>query len=204
MPNREDEYYSNQRESLRYCSIHKHYYDAQFGCQLCWLENHRKRESPPLQECPQCKEMSLFHNAGISKYECVNLKCKRIYTKKELEEARSIREQPVNNQDEEEFVEVKSVSEQPVISQDIEEELESESAETLTKCPVCLFNTLEWVPELNLYECQYDKCHGRTFSKEELEEINRKREEPTKGKSWFGNEYWDPKKKRWRKTSRSR
>jgi hypothetical protein len=197
VPNREDEYYSNQRDSLRYCSKHKHYYDAQFGCQLCWLENHAIQESPPLQKCPECSETSLYHNEVTNIYECVNLECKKTYTEEELEETKSRIEQSVNNQNAEQ--ELKSLGEQSANHRNTKEDSESITTEHFTKCPVCLFDTLEWIPELNLYECQYDKCHGRTFSKEELEEIRRIREEPTKGKSWFGNEYWDAKKKRWRK-----
>lgn len=177
MSDREKERWLNQQEPLRYCVIHKRYYDVNVGCQLCWLENHKNAESPPLEKCPKCNETSLFHNTVANTYECVNMKCMHKFTKKELDELNCSGECPA----------------QPQIEQP------STPAETLLKCPVCLFNKLKWIPERNIYECQYDKCHGRTFSKEELEEIYRIREAPTKGKSWFGNEYWDPKKKRWRK-----
>jgi len=35
MPKREDDYWANQKEGLRYCNKHKRYYKEDIGCQLC-------------------------------------------------------------------------------------------------------------------------------------------------------------------------
>lgn len=198
MPNREDEQSVNERDLLRYCVTHKRYYDVKFGCQLCWLETHKRQEIHPLQKCPECNQVSLFYNTVANTYECLNLKCKQTFNEGELEAIKSSSEQlsiaQYSNPKAEPQAEPANAQEKPT-----SEESQSEPTEPFIKCPICLFDTLEWLPERNVYECQYDKCHGRTFTKEELEEIRRKRAEPTKGKGWFGNEYWDPKKKRWRK-----
>lgn len=183
MPNRENERWLNRQDLIRYCVIHKRYYDAKLGCQLCWLETHKKHKLPQLQICPECGEISLFFNLFSNKYECVNLECSHSFTREESEVIRRIKKQSGNMRDSPEIAEISS----------------SVPNKALLKCPVCLFNTLKWIPERNIYECQYDKCHGRTFEKKELEEIYRTRKAPTKGKSWFGNEYWSPKKKRWKK-----
>ena len=68
----------------------------------------------------------------------------------------------------------------------------------LIKCPRCLEMSLFWTEQRNIYECMNIRCQW-IFTKEELEvEIKQKESEP-KGKAWFGNEYFSPKKKKWRK-----
>jgi hypothetical protein len=124
-------------------------------------------------------------------YECLNLKCQRQISKIELDEITVVKGKKIVGQKSKtkaKFQKVHAIKEPNILPE-----------QQMLKCPICLYETLKWVPERSVYECQYDKCHGRTFTREELEEIKRKKEEPVKGKGWFGNEYWDPKKKRWRK-----
>ncbi len=120
MPNREDEFWAAQKEpDLRYCDRHKRYYDAQFGCQRCWLEN-----------------------------------------------------------------------KSPVINEEIQV--------TMIRCPHCTKDSLSWIEKSNQYECFNRKCRW-TYTKEQLAEEIKLREEEPKGKAWFGNMYFDAKKKKWRK-----
>lgn len=88
MPKREDDFWANQREGLRYCYKHKRYYRADFGCQLCLLEQPKEDlntgETPELLDCPKCTHRSLFWNVYTQTYECLNIKCKRIFTEKQL------------------------------------------------------------------------------------------------------------------------
>lgn len=88
MPNREDEFWANQKEGLRYCYKHKRYYRADFGCQLCLLEQPKEdlntSETPELLDCPKCTQRSLFWNVYTQTYECLNIKCKSTFTEKQL------------------------------------------------------------------------------------------------------------------------
>jgi len=86
MPRREDDYWANQKEGLRYCSQHKRYYKEEYGCQLCLLEksdkNRKIQDSPnSLDICPECNRPSLFWNNSTHLYECLNTKCKRYFNK---------------------------------------------------------------------------------------------------------------------------
>jgi len=90
MPKREDDFWASQKEGLRYCSKHKRYYWEDLGCQLCWLEessfDREVKDNPPkLGICPNCHKLSLFLNNSTNLYECLNTKCKRRFTRDELQ-----------------------------------------------------------------------------------------------------------------------
>lgn len=74
MPKREDDFWANQKEGLRYCSKHKRYYRVDVGCQLCRMEDHQGKPSSKLQQCPTCQEISLFQT-GDNLFECLNIRC---------------------------------------------------------------------------------------------------------------------------------
>lgn len=88
MPKREDEFWINDKEGLRYCEKHKRYYRADVGCQLCWLESsgadHKTKDAPALKKCPKCNQESIFWNPKDNLYECLNLSCKRKYNRFEF------------------------------------------------------------------------------------------------------------------------
>jgi hypothetical protein len=92
MPNREDEFWVNQKEDLRYCSVHKRYYDINVGCQLCQLQCNPRiannNLSTKLEECPRCKELSLDWNEKTQRYECLNLRCEYAFSNSEVQEYR--------------------------------------------------------------------------------------------------------------------
>jgi hypothetical protein len=71
----------------------------------------------------------------------------------------------------------------------------------LIKCPQCLNMSLAWFAKLDRYECMYEKCQNK-YTKQQYEKdiklVNDALAEP-QGKAWFGNLYFDPKKKKWRK-----
>ena len=108
---------------LRYCSKHKHWYYHHYGCQFCYLEQAENK--------------------------------------------------PENN-----------------------------SEIQMVKCPKCFKISLAWIESNNRYECMNAKCKN-VFSKEEYEsriqEWEKLLKEEPKGKAWFGNSYFDPKKKKWKK-----
>jgi hypothetical protein len=89
MPNREDEFWINQEEDLRYCSVHKRYYDINVGCQLCFLDKSKNEKintiNIQLKKCPYCKEVSLFWNEIKQYYECLNPPCSHIISKSDVE-----------------------------------------------------------------------------------------------------------------------
>jgi len=88
MPKREDEYWAAEKSDLRYCFKHKRYYRADFGCQLCVIEKLQPIQSidakSRLMKCPKCGKITLFWNEKDGTFECLNLKCKRLFTEKEL------------------------------------------------------------------------------------------------------------------------
>ena len=84
MPKREDDFWANQKEGLRYCSKHKRYYRADIGCQLCWMEEHQGKSSPKLRQCPVCQEMSLLQT-GDNLFECLNVKCPKYQKRQSIE-----------------------------------------------------------------------------------------------------------------------
>jgi len=88
MPKREDEYWAAEKSDLRYCFKHKRYYRADFGCQLCVIEEFQPIQSTNdrsrLMKCPKCSKITLFWNEKEGTFECLNLKCKRVFTEKEL------------------------------------------------------------------------------------------------------------------------
>ena len=89
MPKREDEFWAGQKESLRYCSEHKRYYDERVGCQLCHIDHLSLKvaatEAPQLKQCPQCRRRSLFWNEYAVRFECLKPTCKKTYSKEEYD-----------------------------------------------------------------------------------------------------------------------
>jgi len=76
----------------------------------------------------------------------------------------------------------------------------------LQVCPSCKKQSLMFIQSSNTYECLNTDC-GQTFFKASIEKYNQQikgakqaldslQEKETK--SWFGNQYFDPKKKKWR------
>jgi hypothetical protein len=90
MPNREDEYWQGRKEGELYCPKHKRFYTPEFGCQICYLEKEKEKSSPKppndviVIKCPQCHKVSLLWRTDLEKYECVNPKCLREFTKELL------------------------------------------------------------------------------------------------------------------------
>ena len=88
MPKREDEFWAADKEhDLRYCNKHKHYYRTDIGCQYCGYDNIKSKnnlesenEEISLVKCPSCLETSLFWIEQTKVYECMNFKCKEVYT----------------------------------------------------------------------------------------------------------------------------
>jgi hypothetical protein len=210
MPSREDEYWASEKEEdLRYCSKHKRFYKFELGCQLCYLETsgtNDKRVSTPLEICPSCGQISLFWDTNVGEFECVNLKCKQKITKKDLmlsklkislEKVTEDKPTTVLPQKSEIIpnIVVNSIVEE---SDKAEPELPAQSNEKLVKCLNCLKVSLVWNDRQNKYECLNLKCK-KAYSKQQYEEEKKLREAEPKGKAWFGNEYFDPKKKKWRK-----
>jgi hypothetical protein len=202
MPNREDEFWVSEKEDLRYCSKHKRYYRRDIGCQLCWLgnshPNSKAEEATKLSRCPACSQIALFLDWRNRRFECLNLRCKRILSFEDFFGTQPIEEEPTS-----------SLNRQSGSSNKIETDIRSVKAGELAtsssqpeikpvKCPTCLMISLVWLSSRKIYECQYPKCKA-TFTENELNEINRLRQAEPEGKAWFGNEYYDPKKKKWRK-----
>lgn len=84
MPQRDNEYYVGLGEDLRFCTKHNRYYDVHYGCQLCYLAEHRQYPKVQLYRCPKCERLSLFWNADKYQYECLNTTCKAIITEKDV------------------------------------------------------------------------------------------------------------------------
>jgi hypothetical protein len=77
----------------------------------------------------------------------------------------------------------------------------------LITCPSCKKKSLWFNQSINKYECLNLKDCGQTFFKESIEKYNRQIEQAKleldsltekDTKSWFQNQYFDPKKKKWR------
>jgi ribosomal protein S27AE len=151
MPNREDEYWVNQKENLRYCSVHKRFYDINFGCQLCQLQSNphivSNKVSIKLEECPRCKELSLDLNEKTQLYECLNLRCECAFSNSEVEEYRLNTKNKTNNFD------------------------DNGVKERSDKCPSCENGTLFWNGTMNLYECNECKRRLSRFMKKGLDKL---------------------------------
>lgn len=208
MPKREDESWVSKKSDLRYCSRHKRYYDVKVGCQLCYLDelNLKKEveEIPQLQQCPECKQKSLFWNKDYRLYECLNRDCKKRFAEGEIveKEKKPVRSEKASNQEANEDVPKK--------------ELKEEGERGL--CPFCGSSDVYEIVR-DSWRCK--RCEktfpspsygpGEGFGKEArwfrktTAEFKREvaREEQVSssggGKAWFGNEYFDSKSGRWKK-----
>ena len=91
MPSREEERNLNKKSDIRYCSEHENYYYAEFGCQQCAFVNFKpnisEEKTVQLKKCLKCKRISLFWNSHNEIYECLNKKCKGMYTRNQVTEA---------------------------------------------------------------------------------------------------------------------
>jgi hypothetical protein len=77
---------------LRYCSVHKQWYNLDLGCQSCYIEASKLKDSTEnnhaslqLAKCPQCLNVSLAWFDQLNKFECMNPKCKANFTKAQYE-----------------------------------------------------------------------------------------------------------------------
>ncbi len=173
--------------NLRYCSKHKHWFDVRYGCQECFLEQDKYRSTDnskiSLIKCPLCSKTSLAWFELANRYECMNIQCKQVLSKQEY----ATRIQKLERLQKEQTKDAES---------------ETGSKIEILKCPICLKVSVAWSESNNRYECLNLKCKN-TFSKEgyetRIEEWNRLLTEEPKGKAWFGNSYFDPKKKKWKK-----
>jgi hypothetical protein len=90
MPSREEERHSNKKTDQRYCTEHQTYYYEEFGCQQCAFDDFKPKtapkETPELKKCLKCGRPSLFWNGQNKVYECLNKKCKGIFTKRRVAE----------------------------------------------------------------------------------------------------------------------
>jgi hypothetical protein len=151
MPNREDEFWVNQKEDLRYCNVHKKYYDINVGCQLCQLQSDpnitSNNVSIKLEECPRCKEISLNWNEKTQHYECLNLRCEYTFSSNEVEEYRlNIQLNETNN-------------------------LNKRVNEKSDQCPSCEKGILIWNDKINLYECNECRRRLSRFMKKGLDKL---------------------------------
>jgi hypothetical protein len=91
MPSREEERSANKKSDMRYCTVHRSYYYTEFGCQQCAFVDFKPKtkaeESAELKKCLKCKRTSLFWNSHNEVYECLNKKCKGMYTRNQVAEA---------------------------------------------------------------------------------------------------------------------
>ena len=88
MSKREDEGWSLQRDNLKYCRTHSHYYRADIGCQLCGYDKLKGGDpeyKPELKTCPWCIKVSLFLNLNNNLYECLNHDCKKTFQLEEID-----------------------------------------------------------------------------------------------------------------------
>lgn len=262
MPSRADEYWASEKEDLRYCYKHKHYYRVDFGCQLCILE---KIEQQLPQEvtieligCPVCAEKSLGWFELQNQFECMNPRCKSVLSKEKLDQilkpnvaqaSATINIEPdtqiqkelfsqngfENNSDilicpeccdntlswnisknlykcnkpgcsgsftkeqlrETYKAKLTESKDSSAHKKNIAPESKPTKNENLVKCPICWKITVYFASDRNVYECL--KCQ-RVYSESEYKTLMKAHDEEPKGKGWFGNEYWDPKRKKWRKT----
>jgi len=132
--------------------------------------------------CPECCESSLFWNKSKNLYECSNPDCISPFTQEQLRATYK-----------EKLAKTKVPSDK---SKKKVTESEPPKKENLVKCPICWKITVYFASEKNVYECL--KCQ-RVYSEAEYKTLMKAHNEEPKGKGWFGNEYFDPKKKKWRK-----
>ena len=206
--------------NLRYCSKHQHWYDARYGCQDCFLEQDAYRakdnSSISLLICPACSKKSLAWFVLTNRYECMNSWCKKAFSREEytsyIREQERLRQERLHQERLQQEEYESRIKEQERFQKEEPQE-EQEHAENdsqpetipeiqMVKCPICLKVSVAWSESNNRYECMNIKCKN-TFSKESYEtritEWNRLLTEEPKGKAWFGNSYFDPKKKKWKK-----
>ncbi len=205
MPGREDEYWASEKESktndLRYCYKHHCYYHVKSGCQFCGIDNaesiarttNNKDKSIPVKNCPACKKPSLYFIAQTNQWECFNSKCSRIFSIEELAEREKqnqiiLTPPEINTENPKNSAEPPNSSKSPVAE-----------ARDLIRCPNCFKISLFWIQKSSSYECLNPKCRWIYTEEQLAEEIRLRKEEP-KGRAWFGNEYFDPKKRKWRKS----
>ncbi|MBT3362810.1 MAG: hypothetical protein HN929_06965 [Chloroflexi bacterium] len=88
---REEERHSNKKTDQRYCTEHQTYYYIEFGCQQCAFDDFKPKVVPEvtheLKKCLKCGRPSLFFNSQNEVYECLNKKCKGMFTKRRVIEA---------------------------------------------------------------------------------------------------------------------
>jgi Zn-finger nucleic acid-binding protein len=153
MPNREDEFWINQKDNnfLR-CPVHNKLYKINFGCEVCQLENvsllTNNKIFIKLEECPRCKELSLNWNEKTQCYECLNLRCEFSFNKNEFEEyASSLQFNQTNNTN--------------IKKGNNESDL----------CPSCRNGVLIWSDTIRLYECSECKRRLSRFMKKGLDKL---------------------------------
>jgi len=93
VPSREEERNANNKSDMRYCTEHRTYYYEEFGCQQCAFDEFKPRTNAgpntELKKCLKCKRISLFWNSRNGIYECLNKKCKRQFTQKQMNVAKA-------------------------------------------------------------------------------------------------------------------
>ncbi|MFC2007885.1 hypothetical protein ACFLVB_04740 [Chloroflexota bacterium] len=95
MPSREDEFWASGKEpNIRFCNKHQRYYRKDIGCQLCGFENtksNREVEQGDIEliKCPTCWEISLMWIEQTKIYECMNFKCRHVYTEEQYIESQN-------------------------------------------------------------------------------------------------------------------
>jgi hypothetical protein len=188
MPDRAEEYWASQKENdLRYCAKHKRYYKSDFYCQLCGLET-IERSLPgetkvEISACPSCKKASLAWFAALDHFECMNPKCKRVFTKQKFAQIQASKIHKSTDK-------INPVAAKPADAIPLKPEKD------LRKCPICWNKTIIIDSQKGEYECL--NCKQR-YSIKDYEELIKAHEEAPKGKAWFGNEYWDTNSKKWKK-----
>jgi hypothetical protein len=198
MPSRTDEFWASDKDGeLRYCGKHKRYYKSDFGCQLCEIEYIERGltnyEKVVLIECPTCGKKSLSWFVLLNHYECMNSHCKEVFTERQISQiiqsrkASELEQQNRRSSDS---------NKQNHIPETKNVEVQQQEPHDLLKCPICWKTKLYLDSGNGEYNCL--NCR-RIYSPAEYEELKKKLEDLPAGKPWFGNEYYDSKKKKWRK-----
>lgn len=133
-------------------------------------------------KCPECSELTLVWDIPKRVYKCTNRDCLCAFPQKLLMSI--YREQLLPQSTDTPELGSKGVD--PV----------SVTKQKLAKCPICWKMALLFDATKKEYECL--NCR-RKYSPSEYEELRHRLEDEPSGKAWFGNEYYDPKKKKWRK-----
>jgi hypothetical protein len=188
MPDRVDEYWASQKENdLRYCTKHKRYYKSDFYCQLCGLEIIERslpgESKVEMATCPSCKKSSLAWFDALNHYECMNPKCKRVFSKEKFAQIQASKIQ-------------KSTEKTNPGAAKPADAISPKPEKDLRKCPICWNKTINLDTEKSEYECL--NCKKR-YSIKEYEDLIKAHEEAPVGKPWFGVEYWDAKTRKWKK-----